>query len=119
MAESNKNADRDEDFNTRLGSMRGWQMALERVKPIDRHVSSLDLSGYMQKQSVKTVDEAVNIIERDFFSLRIGKEQRSKLIAYLTSLLGSDRLNYQANNSESALREFFHQMLSLPEYQMG
>ena len=45
MAESNKNADRDEDFNTRLGSMRGWQMALERVKPIDRHVSSLDLSG--------------------------------------------------------------------------
>ena len=49
MAESNKNADRDEDFNTRLGSMRGWQMALERVKPIDRHVPSLDFSGYMQK----------------------------------------------------------------------
>ncbi len=119
MAESNKNADRDEDFNTRLGSMRGWQMALERVKPIDRHVSSLDLSGYMQKQNVKSVVEAVNALERDFFSLRLGKEQRNKLIAYLTSLLGSDRLNYRANNSESALREFFHKMLSLPEYQMG
>jgi hypothetical protein len=119
MAESNKNADRDEDFNTRLGSMRGWQMALERVKPIDRHVSSLDLSGYMQKQSVSSVVDAVNTLERDFFSLRLSKEQRNKLIAYLTSLLGNDRLNYRANNSESALREFFHKMLSLPEYQMG
>ena len=119
MAESNKNADRDEDFNTRLGSMRGWQMALERVKPIERHVSPLDLSGYMRNQSVNTVVEAINVLERDFFSLRLGKEQRNKLIAYLTSLLGSNKLNYEANNSESALREFFHKMLSLPEYQMG
>jgi hypothetical protein len=27
MAQSNALADRDEAFNTRLGSMRGWQMA--------------------------------------------------------------------------------------------
>ena len=26
-------ADRDEAFNTRLGSMRGWQMAIERAIP--------------------------------------------------------------------------------------
>jgi hypothetical protein len=30
MAESNMNADRDEDFNTRYGSFRGSQMAIER-----------------------------------------------------------------------------------------
>ena len=34
MAESNQLADRDEDFNTRYGSFRGWQMAIQRVKPI-------------------------------------------------------------------------------------
>ena len=119
MAESNKNADRDEDFNTRLGSMRGWQMALERVKPIDRHVSSLNLSGYMQRQNVKTAADAVSLLERDFFSLRLDTEQRNKLIAHLKKLLGTDKLDYRANNSESALREFFHKMLSLPEYQMG
>ena len=34
MAESNMLADRDEDFNTRYGSFRGWQMAIQRVKPI-------------------------------------------------------------------------------------
>ena len=119
MAESNKNADRNEDFNTRLGSMRGWQMALERVKPIDRHVSSLNLSEYMQRQNVKTAADAVSLLERDFFSLRLDTEQKNKLIAHLKTLLGTDKLDYRANNSESALREFFHKMLSLPEYQMG
>ena len=39
IAESNKNADRDEDFNTRYGSFRGSQMAIERVKPIPRDIS--------------------------------------------------------------------------------
>ena len=44
MAESNMNADRDEDFNTRYGSFRGSQMAIERVKPIPRDTAQLDLS---------------------------------------------------------------------------
>jgi len=38
-------ADRDEDFNTRYGSFRGWQMAIERVKPIPRDTAQIDLSG--------------------------------------------------------------------------
>src|SRR5206468_6244639 len=44
IAESNMAADRDEDFNTRYGSFRGWQMAIEKVKPIPRHAASIDLS---------------------------------------------------------------------------
>ena len=36
VAESNKNADRDEEFNTRYGSFRGSQLAIQRVKPIPR-----------------------------------------------------------------------------------
>ena len=36
MSDSNMMADRDEAFNTRLGSMQGWQMAIQRVKPIER-----------------------------------------------------------------------------------
>ncbi|MFX5374024.1 hypothetical protein ABTD20_18715, partial [Acinetobacter baumannii] len=39
MATSSMNGDRDEDFNTRYGSYRGWQMAVERVKPIPRTVA--------------------------------------------------------------------------------
>jgi hypothetical protein len=33
---SNSMVDRDEAFNTRLGSYRGWRMAIEKVKPIPR-----------------------------------------------------------------------------------
>ena len=73
----------------------------------------------MQRQNVKTAADAVSLLERDFFSLRLDTEQRNKLIAHLKTLLGTDKLDYRANNSESALREFFHKMLSLPEYQMG
>ena len=45
MAASNLLADRDEAFNTRYGSYRGWQMAIERVKPIPRHTARLDLTS--------------------------------------------------------------------------
>ena len=43
MAESNMSADRDEDFNTRYGSFRGSQMAIERVKPIPRDTAQVHL----------------------------------------------------------------------------
>ncbi len=43
-AESNMNADRDEEFNTRYGSFRGSQMAIERVKAIPRDTAQVNLS---------------------------------------------------------------------------
>ena len=43
-AESNLNADRDEEFNTRYGSFRGSQMAIERVKAIPRDTAQVNLS---------------------------------------------------------------------------
>ena len=44
MAESNMEADRDEEFNTRYGSFRGSQMAIERVKPIVRDAAPTNLT---------------------------------------------------------------------------
>ena len=46
LAESNMNADRDEDFNTRYGSFRGSQMAIERVKPIPRDTAQVNLVAH-------------------------------------------------------------------------
>ena len=42
LSASNMLADSDEAFNTRYGSYRGWQMAIERVKPIPRDMARLD-----------------------------------------------------------------------------
>src|SRR5207247_1892354 len=44
LAEANMLADRDEDFNTRYGSFRGWQMAIERVKAMPRTTANIDLT---------------------------------------------------------------------------
>ena len=119
MSESNKNADRDEEFNTRLGTMRGWQMALERVKPIDRSVTPLDFSSYMKRNKAISVDDAVGVFERDFFTIALSADTRQNLAEHLKNLLGSDKLDYRAKHLEDPLRELFHKMLSLPEYQMG
>lgn len=54
MATSSRNVDRDEDFNTRYASYRGWQMAIERVKPISRVIPRLDLTGMVLGAGCKT-----------------------------------------------------------------
>ncbi|HAT08122.1 MAG TPA: DUF1800 domain-containing protein [Rhodobiaceae bacterium] len=119
MAESNKNADRDEEFNTRLGTMRGWQMALERVKPIDRSVARLDLTAFVKRNQAQTVNDVVALFERHFFSVALSAMQKQFFTSHLKQALGSDVIDFQASHLEEPLRELLHKMLSTPEYQVG
>ena len=66
MSEANQMADRDEDFNTRLGSYRGWQMAIAKVKPIPRNIPWLDLRAMIEEAQAGTLEEIV-----DHFVLRL------------------------------------------------
>ena len=59
-------ADRDEDFNTRYGSFRGWQMALERVKPIPRQTADINLTKMVVEAGLKNTTEAVDYFIRRF-----------------------------------------------------
>ena len=43
IAASNR-VNADEAFNTRYGSYRGWQMAIERVNPIERDLAPINLT---------------------------------------------------------------------------
>ena len=69
MAQSNALADRDEAFNTRLGSMRGWQMALERVKPINRDPARVDLVAEVVAAQLTTPEQIVSYYQNKFFSV--------------------------------------------------
>ena len=60
MAASNEIADRDEAFNTRYGTYRGWQMALERVRPIPRTTARLTLARDIAELELKTAVDAVS-----------------------------------------------------------
>src|SRR5436190_5700519 len=60
LAESNMLADRDEDFNTRYGSFRGWQMAIERVKAIPRHAADIHFTRMIVDANLKNTTEVVD-----------------------------------------------------------
>src|ERR1700730_419067 len=53
-AESNIAADRDEDYNTRYASYRGYLMAFERTKPIPRRAADVSLAAMIDAAGAKT-----------------------------------------------------------------
>jgi hypothetical protein len=119
MAASNLLADRDEAFNTRYGSYRGWQMAIERVKPIVRGTARLDLAGEVIRAELTTPAEVVDYFADRFISVEIDAQRRTDLAEFLVDQLGTDDIASSATYLEEPLRVLVHLMLSLPEYQLG
>ena len=119
MAASNLLADRDEDFNTRYGSYRGWQMAIERVKPIPRHTARLDLAGLVLRQGLETPEDVVRHLVARFFSVPPDPATMAALAEYLEAELGTGDIRAAATYLEEPLRLLLHVLLSRPEYQLG
>jgi hypothetical protein len=119
MAESNMLADRDEDFNTRYGSFRGWQMAIERVKPIPRHTARFNLSQMVLEQDLKDTSEVVDYFITRFMRVAPDGDSRRMLVEFLNSELGTSDIDEAKTYMEDALRMMLHILLSQPEYQLG
>ncbi|MBL8475144.1 MAG: DUF1800 domain-containing protein [Methyloversatilis sp.] len=119
MAMSTLSGDRDEDFNTRYGSYRGWQMAVERVKPISRTVARLDLTGMVLNAGCSTPEDVVSYLERRFLSVQLDDATRRKLAAFLENELGTRDMKATATYAEDSLRLLLHVLLSRPEYQLS
>jgi hypothetical protein len=117
-AESNKNADRDEDFNTRYGSFRGSQMAIQRVKPIPRDTAQINLSRMILSENLKNTTQAVDYLIHRFMRVPPGEEARQKLIAFLNNELGTADLGVAQTYLEDPLRLVLHLIMSQPEYQL-
>jgi hypothetical protein len=119
MSASNMLADRDEDFNTRLGSMRGWQMAIERVVPIPRDTVQLSLYSQITRHELATPEEVVDFWQEQYFSVRLQKSDKAALANRLREELGTSDIQSASSYAEEGLRKVLHLMLSLPEYQLG
>lgn len=119
MAESNMLADRDEDFNTRYGSFRGWQMAIERVKPIPRHTARLNLSQMVTEQQLTNTVEVVDYFIARFMRVAPGTDARNMLIDFLSNELGTTNIADAQSYMEDSLRMTLHLLLSQPEYQLS
>ena len=119
MAESNMMADRDEDFNTRYGSYRGWQMAIERVKPLPRHTAQVDLSAMVLEAGLRTTEEVVDYFLERFMRAPLGQTERDLLVIFLDSELGTSDIAEAGTYLEAPLRMLVHLIMSQPEYQLG
>ncbi|HEY2845782.1 MAG TPA: DUF1800 domain-containing protein, partial [Bryobacteraceae bacterium] len=108
IAESNKNADRDEEFNTRYGSFRGSQMAIQRVKPIPRDTAQIDLSGMILKQHVSNTTQAVDYLIVRFMRVAPSDQARRKLVAFLDNDLGTSDIAVAQTYMEDSLRLVLH-----------
>lgn len=119
MAESNMLADRDEDFNTRYGSFRGWQMAIQRVKPIPRHTAQIDLTRMVQNERLENTSQVVDYFIRRFMRVPPADEKRQMLISFLDRELGTPKISVAQTYMEESLRLLLHLIMSEPEYQLG
>ena len=119
MSASNLLADRDEDFNTRYGSYRGWQMAIERVLPISRHTARFNLSAQVIQAGLETPRQVVDFFAARYFSVQPDNETLDELARFLESELGTNDITGAASYMEESLRLLLHTLLSQPEYQLG
>ncbi|HZR01657.1 MAG TPA: DUF1800 domain-containing protein [Burkholderiales bacterium] len=111
--------DRDEDFNTRYASYRGWQMAVEKVKPIPRTFGHTDLTGMVEAEKLKNSGEVVDYFLARFLRVPIDDKRRQQLIAFLDRELGTNDIGRAHTYMEEPLRMLVHLILSMPEYQLG
>jgi hypothetical protein len=119
VAESNKNADRDEDFNTRYGSFRGSQLAIQRVRPIPRETAQVDLSRMVLDAKLQNTTQVVDYFIHRFMRVAPGEDVRQKLIAFLNKDLGTSDISVARTYMEQSLRLMLHLIMSQPEYQLG
>ena len=112
-------ADRDEDFNTRYASFRGWQLATQRVKPITRHTAQLSLVGLVKAQKLATTTQVVDALLARLLNVTAHSEDRARLISFLNTELGTEQIAVAQTYLEEPLRLLVHLIMSLPEYQLG
>jgi glutamate/tyrosine decarboxylase-like PLP-dependent enzyme len=112
-------ADRDEDFNTRYGSFRGWQMAIERVKPIPRDTAQINLARMVLDQHFSNTTQVVDYMIHRFMRVPPSEEARQKMITFLNKELGTSDVSAAQTYLEDPLRLVLHLIMSQPEYQLG
>ena len=119
VAETTRQLDREEDFNTRYGSYRGWQKAVEVIQPIPRTMARIDLAAMVLASGAASSADVVDLFAERFFMVAPDAGDRAAWAAFLTAQLGTDRIDRARSYMEDGLRMLLHLMLSSPDYQLN
>jgi len=107
-----------EDFNTRYGSLVGWQEAVRRIKPIPRAAAQFDLSTLVMGAGAKTAADAVDHLSLRLLSVPVSGAVRNTLVVFLERQLGTADLARASTYLERPLRLTAHLIMSSPEFQL-
>jgi len=107
-----------EDFNTRYGSLVGWQEAVRRVKPIPRAAAQFDLAAMVLGAGAKTASDAIDHLLIRLLRVPVDPEVRRILVELLERTLGTSDLTLAATYLERPLRLMAHLIMSSPQYQL-
>jgi uncharacterized protein (DUF1800 family) len=107
-----------EDFNTRYGSLVGWQEAMRRVKPIPRAAAQFDLAALVLGAGAKTSGDAVDHLLAGLLRVPVDAEVRQVLIDVLEREIGTREIASAATYLERPLRLVAHLIMSSPQYQL-
>jgi hypothetical protein len=107
-----------EEFNTRLGSLHGWQEAVRKVKPIARAPAQFSLAEIVVAGAARSTADAVDLLLLRLLSVPVTAEARATLIAFLDAQLGTSEMARARTYLEEPLRLTAHLIMSMPEYQL-
>jgi hypothetical protein len=107
-----------EDFNTRYGSLVGYQEAVRKIKPIPRGAAQFDLTLAVVSAGAKTAADAVDHLALRLLRVPVDAEVRAALIAFLEKQLGTGDLDRAESYAERPLRLTAHLIMSTPEFQL-
>src|SRR5580765_1427821 len=98
-AESNAQVDRDEDYNTRYASYRGYTMAFERTKPIPRRVADVSLVSMAAAAHAGTAEAVVDHFSKRFLRVPLSTKDRAAFVEFMRA---------RSVASENDLRELLY-----------
>ena len=111
--------ERDEQFNTRISSYRGYEQAMRKLIPTPRRAAQIDLTRMILDSGAATTSEAVDYLLDRFVRLPVSSNTRDGLVALLDAELGTSDIGRAQTYMEDPLRMVSHLIMSTPEYQIN
>jgi hypothetical protein len=108
----------NEEFNTRYGSLKGWQEASRKIKPILRAPAQFSLANIVLAAQAKTTADAVDLMLERFLLAPVDDDARATMIDFLDNQLGTGDIARAATYLEEPLRILAHLIMSMPDYQL-
>jgi len=108
-----------ERFNTRYGSLVGWQEAMRKLKPIPRAAAQFDLTAILAAEGARTTEEAVELLAARLLPVPLTAASHAALVDMLTQELGTADLGQAKGYTEYGLRLAAHAIMCTPQYQLA